>query len=168
MVNFIIKLIWEIGGYNMKKILLSLMVVTSLFLVGCTKVEEKGLYKEGTYFGSFNDTSARPYTATAVVSVDKAGFITGVVVDATYVKDGVSTTKKALGDKYGMKAASPIGKEWYEQVEVLEAKVVDEQGLSWLTWKDDTKTTTDAVSGVTIKVNILTEAIDNALEKAKK
>ena len=152
----------------MKKVLLGIVLFVSVLFVGCTPVEEMGDYKEGTYFGSFNDTGTRPYTGIAVVHVDENGFIDSVFVDATYTKDGVPTTKKALGDDYAMKVASPIGKEWFEQANALEAKVLEEQGLSWLTWKDETNSTTDAVAGVTMKINILTEAIQNALNQAKK
>lgn len=151
----------------MKKILLVVVSVLGLLFVGCTPVEEKGAYKEGTYFGYAKDTSSRPYTGIAVVTVDENGVIDSVFVDATYTKDGAPTTKKALGNDYAMRVASPIGKEWFEQANALEAKVVKEQGLSWLTWKDDTKTTTDSVAGVTMKVGILTEAIQNALNQAK-
>lgn len=151
----------------MKKVLLGFISVLAVLFVGCTPVEEKGDYKEGVYFGYAKDTGTKPYTGIAVVTVDENGFIDTVFVDATYTKDGAPTTKKALGNDYAMKVASPIGKEWFEQANTLEAKVVEEQGLSWLTWKDEAKTTTDAVSGVTMKVNILTSAIQNALEKAK-
>ncbi|MBE6887496.1 MAG: hypothetical protein E7484_03640 [Ruminococcaceae bacterium] len=43
------------------------------------------------------------------------------------VTNGTSTdirTKRELGDEYGMKSASPIGKEWYEQVNSIESWLV--------------------------------------------
>lgn len=150
----------------MKKLLLGLMSVLAVLFVGCTPVEEMGDYKEGTYFGYAKDESSRPYNAIAVVHVGENGKIDSVFIDATYTKDSVPTTKKVLGDEYGMKSASPIGKEWYEQAEALEAKVIEEQGIDFITYNEDNETT-DSVSGVTIKINILEEAVTSALEQAK-
>ena len=62
--------------------------------------------------------------STAVVYVDKDGFIKSVFMDATYSKDDVLTTKKTLGEKYNMIVASPIKKEWFEQVELLKRKLL--------------------------------------------
>ncbi len=150
-----------------KKVLLSLLVF--LFVVtGCTPVTEKGEYKEGVYFGSVEDNyGGSKSVSTAVVYVDKDGFIKSVFMDATYSKDDVLTTKKTLGEKYNMIVASPIKKEWFEQVEAFEKKIVDEQGLSWLKWSDEEQTTTDSVSGVTMKIDALYKAVNNALEQAK-
>ena len=55
--------------------------------------------------------------------------------------------------------------EWYEQVEKLEKAIVENNGVDFITLKDDS--TTDAVSGCTIKVDALVEATKQALEKAK-
>ena len=107
-------------------------------------------------------------TATAVVTVDKNGKITDVNLDTTYTKDGVETTKKKLGDAYGMygvEYGSKVG-EWYTQVEALEKNVVDNQGLDKV--KLDSDGYTDSVSGCTIKIDALYEALDNALKQAKK
>ena len=49
----------------------------------------------------------------------------------------------------------------------LADKIIQEQGLDWLKWTDNEKTTTDSVSGVTIKINAIYEAIGNALNQAK-
>ena len=43
------------------------------------------------------------------------------------ITNGTNTdirTKRELGDEYGMKSASPIGKEWYEQVNSIESWLV--------------------------------------------
>ena len=57
-----------------------------------------------------------------------------------------STSKKALGDKYGMKDKSSIKKEWYEQVEALEkwavGKTVEEVLNMPTTQKDEKHTVT--------------------------
>lgn len=135
-------------------------------LTGCEKVES-GNYKEGTYFGTYTDDYGdKPSVATAVVYVDDAGMIKSVFLDTTYVKDNTTTTKKTLGDAYNMKVASEAGKEWYEQVNLIEAKVVENQDTKFITLDEDGKT--DAVAGVTMKVNALYEALNNALKDAKK
>ncbi len=148
----------------MKKRLLLVMTFVLIVITGCVKIEEQGNYKVGTYFGSFTDNGS---VATAVVYVDDNGYIKSVYLDTTYEKDEVLTTKKTLGEEYGMKAASPISKEWFEQVETLEKKIITEQGLDWIKWTDEDKTVTDSVSGVTMKINTLYKAVDGALKQAK-
>ncbi len=71
---------------------------------------------------------AQAYSNYAVATFDESGVITSCIIDAsqsniTFDADGKITsdlsqaprTKNELGDDYGMKAASAIGKEWYEQ-----------------------------------------------------
>ena len=134
-------------------------------LTGCEKVE-KGNYKEGTYFGTYTDDfGSNPAVATAVVYVDANGMIKSVFLDTTYLSGEATITKKAMSDDYGMKKASESGKEWYEQVELIENKVVENQEITFITL--DTEGKTDAIAGVTMKVNALYQALNNALEKAK-
>jgi major membrane immunogen (membrane-anchored lipoprotein) len=159
----------------MKKVLLGFILLMALFVVGCEKVED-GKYVEGTYLGVKDtvDRNGDKFVTTALVNVDDKGMISNVFIDVTYNKDGVNTTKKILGDAYGMKATSANigviegGAEWYEQVLVIENKVVSEQGIEWLTFKSEDPTKTDAVSGVTITVTDYHAALVNALEQAKK
>ena len=135
----------------MKKKIIVLSMVSLLLLGGCAKG-----YKEGIY------------TATATVTVDSNGKITSVELDTTYTKDGVKTTKKALGSEYGMynnPYGSTIG-EWDTQVKALEDYIVKNQGIDSLKLNEDGKT--DAVSGCTIKIDALYEAASNALKQAKK
>lgn len=135
----------------MKKKIIVLSMVSLLVLGGCAKG-----YKEGIY------------TATATVTVDSNGKITSVELDTTYTKDGVKTTKKALGSEYGMynnPYGSTIG-EWDTQVKALEDYIVKNQGIDSLKLDEDGKT--DAVSGCTIKIDALYEAASNALKQAKK
>lgn len=178
----------------MKKIGGLIVAALLILVTGCTKVSE-GNYKEGMYFG-FDATSK----TTAVVYVDSQGMIKGVFIDAVYGqtqpdKTKVYTTKQILGDAYAMKTASANmgiiegGAEWYEQMESLADKVVDEQGIDWLKFKyrvtdtngvttfTDTLPTgqteadklyTDSVAGVTIHVDASYNAIKSALDKAKK
>ena len=139
-------------------------VIGIALLSGCSKG-----YKEGIYTGTAIDSyGGQNNTATAIVTVDKNGKITDVDLDTTYTKDGVETTKKKLGDSYGMyggEYGSQVG-EWYQQVEALEKNVVDNQGLDKIKMNDEGYT--DAVSGCTIKIDALYEALENALKQAKK
>lgn len=160
----------------MKKFLvLSLTVICLTVMTGCEK-KEHGKYKEGTYFGydtfeSYGDK----YVATAVVYVNEDGMIKSVFIDSTYNKDSVGTTKKVLGDDYGMKETSanmdviPGGAEWYEQVNKIEEKVISEQGIDWVKWSDssNTKLDLDTISGVTISADSYINALSSALENAK-
>ena len=157
----------------MKKIFGMLVALTLVLVTGCTKV---GNYKEGTYTGSVEyESYGSKYVTTAVVYVDKDGLIKSCFIDSTYLStDGVITTKKTLGDAYGMKETSANigviegGAEWYEQVEVIENKVVEEQGIDWVKWADEEKTKLDAVSGVTITADTYIGAVQKALSQAKK
>jgi len=148
----------------MKKILF-IMLISILFLSGCSKG-----YKEGVYTGSVIDSyGGQDNTATATVTIDKNGKITDVNLDTTYTtSDGVKTTKKTLGTEYGMynhPYGSKIG-EWYQQAEALENYIVENQGIDKIVLNEDGKT--DAVSGCTIKIDALYEAVDNALDAARK
>ncbi len=143
------------------------VIVLSIFIfTGCEKVGE-GKYKEGTYLGTYTDNyGGAKNTAMAIVYVDSNGLIKSVYLDTTYVKDGVNTTKKTLGNDYGMKTRSEAGKEWYEQVNLIESKVVENQDISFIKLDDNGKT--DAIAGVTMKIDALYNALDNALKDAKK
>ena len=148
----------------MKKILSIALV--AILLTGCGS---NGL-KEGTYEGSAIDTyGGQENTATARITIDTEGKITDVYLDTTYTKDGVETTKKTLGNEYGMKVGnSDYGSaeyEWFEQVEALEQAVIDNQGIEFLNIDEDGYT--DAVSTCTIKIDALYEALEEALNKAK-
>lgn len=143
-----------------------MIMLSVLLLSGCEKVGE-GKYKEGTYLGTYTDNyGGSKNTAIAVVYVDSNGLIKSVYLDTTYVKDSVNTTKKTLGNDYGMKARSEAGKEWYEQVNLLESKIIESQDLSFIKLDEDGKT--DAVAGVTMKIDALYNAVDMALKEAKK
>ena len=116
------------------------------------------------------------------VTVTEEGVIESCKIDAiqgkvTFGADGKLTsetgevlTKKELGDDYGMRVASPIGKEWDEQVEAIEAyavgktveelktKAIDENGVV----KD-----ADLASGATIYMGSFIWAIEAAVNNAE-
>lgn len=153
----------------MKKIL-TLCLISCMILTGCEQAT--GNYKEGIYEGSAVDNYNGTNTATAKVTIDKNGKIQEVYLDTTYTTiDGVETTKKTLKEEYGMKKGNGAGFgssewEWYEQAENLEKAVVENQDIKFL--KLDEDGFTDAVSGCTMRVDALTKAIEDALNKAKK
>ena len=121
----------------MKKLLV-LVVVGLLALTGLTGCSAK-TYKFGT--GSSTTVSGRAATAEAAgrvqvtsvyaaVLLDDAGKIVYVDIDAAQnqgtfdamgavVAANAAPTKKEKGADYGMKGASAIGKEWFEQANAL-------------------------------------------------
>lgn len=147
------------------KVLFMVMLCVFLF-TGCEKVNE-GNYKEGTYYGYVIDNYGGSESATtAVVYVDESGLIKSVFLDTVYKSGDVLTTKKTLGDGYNMKPASEVGKEWYEQVNLIESKVIENQNITFISLNEDGKT--DTIAGVTMKVDALYKALEKALEQAKK
>ncbi len=154
----------------MKSKYILLVAVCFLLFSGCSLKEKEVGYNQGIYNGSATDTyGGQENIATATVTVDENGKITDVYLDTTYTtEDGKATTKKTLKEDYGMYGSaygSNVG-EWYQQVEALENYVVENQGLGNIILNDEGKT--DAVSGCTIKIDALYEALDQALESAKK
>lgn len=120
-------------------------------------------------------------TAVAVL-VDDKGVIKNCVIDVIQTKfnfnaKGEITTdlgttfvgKKELGDSYGMKGASPIGKEWYEQAEALEkyvtGKTIDQ--VKGIAVEDGYPTDEDLKSSVTINIASILSAIEKAVSNAQ-
>ncbi|MFI3307712.1 MAG: FMN-binding protein [Mycoplasmatota bacterium] len=147
-----------------------LLMTSVLLMTGCGAVETE--FAEGTYVGSAIDTyGGVENVSTADLAIDADGNITSIYLDTTYTIDNVGTTKKSLGDEYGMKSLSETlgeiegGAEWYEQVAALEAAIIENQGTDFLILTEDGKT--DAVSGCTISIDSLVEATNAALEEAR-
>ncbi len=163
----------------MKKIVqMTILVLFSMVLCGCEKVEKEGIYLTGTYTGIVPyESYGKQYITTATIYVGKYGNIESCYIDSTYqTAEGVITTKKALKDDYAMKETSanigliPGGAEWYEQVQQIEQKVIEEQNLDWVKWSDEkqTKLDLDVISGVTITSDTYIKAISEAMIQAKK
>ncbi len=148
----------------MKKLII--LVACAFIFTGCNSN-----LKEGTFTGTAIDTyGGKENTSTAEIIVDSEGKITSVYLDTTYTTyTGEVTTKKALGDSYGMKTGnSDYGQsdwEWYEQIKALEQAVIDNQGIDFITLDENGKT--DTISGCTVQIESLVEALNNALEEAK-
>lgn len=94
------------------------------------------------------DGSAEASVTTCAATFDTQGRIVSVTFDTVQCEATVGTggtitvpdtfkSKKALGDDYGMREDSGIGKEWYEQVAALEYYCVGK--------------TADEVSGMAVK-----------------
>jgi hypothetical protein len=118
--------------------------------------------------------------AAAVFSAD--GQVAGVVIDTAQTRvnfdmDGLVTsdragtylTKKELGDDYGMRVASPIGREWHEQIADLEAwmigKTVDQ--VLAMPLEEDAPSDPDLVTAVTITVSGYLAALEESYARAR-
>lgn len=129
------------------------------------------------------DGVAQADSTAAAVMVDENGVIVKCVIDVVqtpvnFSKSGEVTTdpatefisKNEIGDAYGMKKASPIGKEWNEQAEALSqyviGKTVDEvKGITI-----DEKgviTSEDLTSSVTMKIGSMLDAVEKAVANAE-
>ena len=128
------------------------------------------------------DGSTTTDISLVAVTVTEDGVIESCAIDAIQGKvafgtDGKVTSeagavlsKKELGDDYGMRVASPIGKEWDEQVEAIEAyavgktveelktKAIDENGVV---------ADADLASGATIYMGSFIWAIEAAVNNAE-
>ena len=128
------------------------------------------------------DGSTTTDISLVAVTVTEEGVIESCKIDAIQGKVAFSAdgkvsseagevlTKKELGDDYGMRVASPIGKEWDEQVEAIEAyavgktveelktKAIDENGVV---------ADADLASGATIYMGSFIWAIEAAVNNAQ-
>ncbi len=128
------------------------------------------------------DGLAQAYTTVSVVTVDDKGKITSSLLDSVQgnvnfdatgkITSDVSAkvaTKNELGDDYGMRGASPIGKEWNEQAaayaEYTVGKTADEVNAIALT--EGAPADADLAASVTIHVTDLNTAITKAVSNAK-
>lgn len=128
-------------------------------------------------------------TTMCELELDDAGKITAVSFDIAQNKVGFDATgaltgeltgehptKKELGDGYGMKAASGIGKEWFEQAEALEdwcvGKTIEEVVTMPTYDKGDghhmqVPDDVDLKTGCTIDVGSFLNALQKAADNAK-
>ncbi|WP_163193345.1 hypothetical protein [Clostridium thermarum] len=167
---------------------------------GGTKVEEGAIVKLGlgqsTSIAKSKDADGADVTALgqvdtimAAVGFDKDGKVVSVTIDNAQTKvefnkdltlksdvNAELKTKVELKDGYGMKKASAIGKEWYEQIAELEkwmvGKTVEEIKAMKTVKKDDSHPAVpdeaDLKSSVSISVEgyiaVVEEAYKNAVE----
>ena len=179
----------------MKKIV-SLLIVLTLavsLLAGCASKEPAAeeSVKTGIYISTSiedskdaGDEDGKGSAASTIVAVtvDANGVIDKCVIDGIQSTVKFSTagavtsdttaevlSKNELGENYGMKKASSIGKEWNEQMAAFaaycEGKTVDEvMNISF----DENGKVVDLASSVTLTVNYYTylikAAVDNAVD----
>ena len=91
--------------------------------------------------------------------IEKDGKISNVIIDR--LANGKSS--KELHDNYGIKPMSTLGKDWWEQVAYYENWVVEHGIDSVKTDKNGHALNVDLISGATINVAELSEAVNNAL-----
>ena len=179
----------------MKKLLV-LLVVGLLAVTSLTGCAAPKTYKFGT--GSYTTVSAKPAVAAstgvdaadgqvqvttvyAAVLLDDAGKIVYVDIDAAQnkgtfdatgavVKAEAAPTKQEKGNDYGMKGASAIGKEWFEQIEALKAyfvgKTIEEIKAIEVYEKDASHKAVPAGEDLKTSVSISIEGYVAAVEKA--
>ncbi len=121
---------------------------------------------------------AQAYSTYSVATFDADGKVTSSVIDASQAnvsfdaKGKITTdltaapiTKVELGEDYGMKKASAIGKEWYEQADAFAAYVVGKtvEGIKGIAVDESGYATDeDLVSSVTVGI----EDFQSIFEKA--
>lgn len=134
-----------------------MFVCASLLLCACGGKD----VKESEGVGTYTNESGEVTTAEVSFEGDK---IDDVDIDET--AKGKEKTKKELKDEYQMKQASPIKKEWYEQVDFFE-DYVEKHGIDKLKLNADGKVENEDVkSGCTISVDGFVKAIENAKQNA--
>lgn len=170
----------------MKVLAASALVATTL--VGCSSGSSAKIAKAG--LGVVTSDVAKDYagnyqvnTTFAVVGLDGDGKIVDIAVDVAQsspaAEGAKTTTKKDLKEKYDMKKASGIGKEWYEQIAAFEeyckGKTADEVASIETEVKDEEhnavpKAGSDLAAGCTMNIGDFKEAVkkacDNAVEVA--
>ena len=175
--------------------LIPVLLLSVVLLAGCGAKEttKTGLGQVVSIKKSVSATAEKPGaaqvdTVMAAVTVDSKGKITAVSIDSAQVKvafdaTGAITTdlkaplatKKELGDKYPMKAASKIGKGWHEQIAELEkwmiGKTIDEVKAMKTKQVDASHPKVPDVPELTSKVTITVEdyiaAVEEAIKNAK-
>lgn len=127
------------------------------------------------------DGSAQVDSVAAAVVIDGDGRIVSCKLDMVQSKMAFTAegkvvmsdsfkTKKELGDDYGMKSASGIGKEWFEQAAALEQYVIGKTAkeIAGIAVDEATKPTdADLASGVTVSIGSYQQAIIKAIQNAE-
>ncbi len=150
-------------------------------LGACTSFSESYSIGEDHYGKPAEATNAQVDIHVAAVTLNADGTIAKVQIDAIQVKNSVDatgalaadaktefTSKYDLKEEYAMKSASPIGMEWYTQIDNFEkwceGKTLDQvkAGIG-----EDGKPSDDTLkSGCTIQMGDITAAVADACAKA--
>ncbi len=126
---------------------------------------------------------AQSYSNIAVVTLNKDSKITSCIIDAIQGNVNFSATgeistdltaapqtKQVLKDSYGMKKASAIGKEWYEQADAFAAYCVGKttEAVKGIALTDDGKAAdADLAASVTVHVGPFIANVEKAAAAAK-
>ncbi|MGN0158997.1 MAG: FMN-binding protein [Brotaphodocola sp.] len=127
------------------------------------------------------DGSAQVDSIAVAVVIDQEGRVLNCKLDMAqnkmaFTADGKVImkddfkTKKELGDDYGMRSASAIGKEWYEQAEAFEQYVTGKTAkeIAGIAVNESMKPTdTDLTSGVTVSIGDYQKAVIEAIQSAE-
>ena len=170
----------------MKKILTAALLTAMLLTLAATAFAATGV-------GSVTSVSVTPATAekagsvsayvyTCAVTLDDNGVILGVDFDAvqpagSFDVNGAAgefnaapQSKNEIKEGYGMKKISPIGLEWYEQMDKLEdwciGKTVEEVLATPLT-EGGNPTDVDLVAGCTVHINDQLVSLQKAAASAR-
>ncbi len=125
---------------------------------------------------------AQAYTTVSALTVNADGVITSAAIDAVQANVNFDATgkittdltaavdsKNVLGDSYGMKAASSIGKEWNEQAAAYAqyaiGKTVDEVNGTAVT--EGVPSDADLAASVTVHITDFNTVITKAVNSAK-
>jgi hypothetical protein len=179
---------------KMKRILaLVLVFVLMLTVAGCGASSVKSGLATLTAISKSTDLAAdangfaQVDSITAAVTVDGSGKVLSVIIDSTqskveFDKDGkivtdkatAVPTKKELGSAYGMKKASPIGRDWHEEITDLEkwmvgktADQISNMKVKEVEGKPGVPDETDLTSKVTISVGDYQKVVVKAIANAK-
>lgn len=125
-----------------------------------------GAYKDGTYTAEepeFDAKSGWKYVVTVTVM---NGNIVAVDWNGVHKDGGTDKKTRSADGEYGMVANGGAVAEWHVQAQAAEKFLVEKGDPAAIVY-DAEKLTTDAISGVTVKVNALPELAAKALEGAK-
>ena len=171
----------------MKKILSAALLAALLLTFATSALAATGLGVVGTMTTTAATADAAGnvagYIYLCAVTLDDEGKIVNVVFDATQPKGSFDATgaivgeavtnvitKNEIKDGYGMKAISPIGKEWYEQMEALSAWCVGKtvaEVLAMPLTEGGNPTDADLASGCTVHINDQLVSLEKAAANAK-
>ncbi len=115
----------------------------------------------------------------AAVTVGKDNKLTGCFTDTLQAKmtveeglfsmaTGDITTKRQMGDAYGMKEASSIKKEWYQQADAFDTYAMGKTTEELRGIKTDGEGKVDGISGCTIQVSGMLKNVIKAVEQTDK
>lgn len=153
----------------MKKILSAVLAALLVLSLSACAFAATGV---GSYTtGKVAEGKVSVDTYLCAVTLDETGKIVGASFDMVQASAGADVeatfepqSKRDLGDAYGMKAASPIGKEFYEQHEALAVwcvgKTLEEVVASY-------NGDADLKAGCTVYIGGEIKALEDAVANAK-